>query len=78
MLIDSEKFKESLIECNGLGRKSLEALLKHIDNYATDYDKEKVIIQIQDYMKQAICNDVTYLVDISHDVIEIIEKGGVS
>lgn len=41
-------------------------------------DKEKVIIQIQDYMKQAICNDVTDLVDISHDVIEIIEKGGVS
>ena len=69
-LIDASVFAESLILCDGLGRKSLESVLSVLKEQPTAYDVEKVVAELKEnYYK----NGGMFIFD---EVIEIVRKGG--
>lgn len=49
-LISRSALMESLIHCDGLGRKSLEAVIKTIKEQPTAYDVDKVVEELEDKM----------------------------
>lgn len=80
-LIDADEFAESLIYCDGLGRRSLEAILKTLKEQPTAYDIEKVVadleeksddipIQYEDNYEKGFDDGVCYAID-------LVRKGGV-
>lgn len=73
--INKNKFLDSLIHCEGLGRKSLEALIKHLNNYPTDINMDKIKEQIYE---KGVCSgsDVYGFIRIK-DLMEILDKGGI-
>ena len=87
-LIDADVFVESLILCDGLGRKSLESVLSVLKEQPTAYDVEKVVAELHEFslntepycnemMREGICTEFT---DCDYcklqRAIEIVRKGG--
>lgn len=90
-LISRSALYDALIKCDGLGRKSCEAVVKVIMNQPTAYDLDKVIKQLELVIEKckslAYEHDAEFLYNISEvfrskywaykDAIEIVRKGGV-
>lgn len=73
-LISRSALLESLIHCDGLGRKSLEAVIKHINEQPTAYNVEKVVEELRKHHEEEM---VTRNPIISLDsAISIVRNGG--
>lgn len=81
-LIDADVLLESLIHCDGLGRKSLEVVIKHINKQPTAYDTEKVVEQLEEKINKAksdLSGNFMMVVGMEtayKDAIEIVRNGG--
>jgi benzoyl-CoA reductase/2-hydroxyglutaryl-CoA dehydratase subunit BcrC/BadD/HgdB len=51
-LISRSQLMESLIYCDGLGRKSLEAVIKTISEQPTAYDVDKVVKELEEVIQE--------------------------
>ena len=88
-LIDASVFAESLILCDGLGRKSLESVLSALKNQPTAYDVEKVVAELEERRTKHDCVYCKHYSDgkkeceedctdaLIDDLFEIVRKGGV-
>lgn len=78
-LISRSALMESLIHCDGLGRKSLEAVIKTINEQPTACDVDKVVEGLEDLIQRCCycresCNEKCLI----ERIIEIVRGGGVN
>lgn len=85
-LIDADAFAESLIHCDGLGRKSLEAVLNTLNEQPTAYNTEKLVAELEELSFETEIvipgsdgYDDTEIREIicTENAIDIVKKGGV-
>lgn len=78
-LISRSALYDALIKCDGLGRKSCEAVVKVIKNQPTAYDVDKVVVELKKkkrFFHGGTLQEYYYGKGID-DAIEIVRKGGV-
>ena len=77
-LIDADAFAESLIYCDGVGRKSFELVLNALKEQPTAYNPEKVVEELENTNKDEV-NAGMCPSGFIHclTAIEIVRKGGV-
>ena len=74
-LISRSALLESLIHCDALGRKSFEAVIKHINEQPTVYDLDKVVERLEEKALGGIhgCQWIPL-----ESAIDIVRGGGVN
>lgn len=73
-LISRSALIESLVYCNGLGRKSCEAVLRTINEQPTAYDADEVVGQIENIMDD---DSIRYCDQAVRRSVNIVREGGV-